>query len=299
MAVSYEFDDLCNMFPDITTEQLHELANDIAENGLQNPIVRWEGRILDGKNRLKACEMSRVKPEFVDWYPTNPENEDDSRREAFAYVVSLNLHRRQLTESQLALIAGRMANMGPGRHTEQSRSVSLEAAANAVGISRRTVSEGKRVVSKSSPKVVDAVRSGEVSVSDAGKISELPHEIQEAALDDVKSGTASTLVLAVRDRKSQFTPEDFDPSITAEKKWRDQSAAIESFCRTMADRFKECPRDEWLDDGHFKIANDQLKQSLSTLRLSKGVARCHHCDGSGCDKCRNTGFLIARLAKKQ
>jgi hypothetical protein len=46
-------------------DELHELAADIKERGLLQPIILdAKGRIFDGRNRLAACEIVGVEPQF-------------------------------------------------------------------------------------------------------------------------------------------------------------------------------------------------------------------------------------------
>jgi len=65
-----------------------QLVDDLREHGLLQPIVLHEGRILDGRNRYRACQHAGVEPRFEEWDGESPT----------AYVLSLNLHRRHLTE---------------------------------------------------------------------------------------------------------------------------------------------------------------------------------------------------------
>lgn len=81
-------------FPMLGTEELERLAADIAENGLQNPIVLdADGRILDGRNRWAACEIAGVTPATV-------LHEGD---DLAAFVLSQNVSRRHLTSGQQAM----------------------------------------------------------------------------------------------------------------------------------------------------------------------------------------------------
>jgi ParB-like chromosome segregation protein Spo0J len=85
------------LFPMLEPDELAELATDIAENGLQVPIVLdSKGHILDGRNRYEACVMANVEPQF--------ETFDGSEEEAKAYVLSINVHRRHLTKGQMAML---------------------------------------------------------------------------------------------------------------------------------------------------------------------------------------------------
>lgn len=83
------------MMPD---NELAELAADILKHGLLMNVVIYQGQIIDGRNRAKACELAGVKiktgiaelPE--DMLPTQ-------------FVLSLNKHRRHLTPGQRAAVA--------------------------------------------------------------------------------------------------------------------------------------------------------------------------------------------------
>lgn len=87
---------IADLFPMIARDELEELAEDIAENGLQEPIViaeiDGEWMLVDGRNRLAACRLANVIPHarVLDSDPT-------------AYVLSANVHRRHLTKGQQAM----------------------------------------------------------------------------------------------------------------------------------------------------------------------------------------------------
>src|SRR3954454_5306498 len=93
-----EFHPAANIFPLLTDEQLKTLATDIKTNGQQLPITRFmgpgtehRGKIIDGRNRLLACESAGIDPWIVD-------RNDIS--DPLAFVVSPNEHRRHLTSTQ-------------------------------------------------------------------------------------------------------------------------------------------------------------------------------------------------------
>lgn len=84
------------IFPLMGEEELKALAADIREHGQRHPIVRdGDGLIVDGRNRLAACELAGVEPRF----------EDVNGSDALALVVSLNVKRRNLTAAQRAIAA--------------------------------------------------------------------------------------------------------------------------------------------------------------------------------------------------
>ena len=95
MKTVYEFHDLCLIFPQADERTLSDMAKDIAINGLNDPIVLYEGKILDGRNRYLACQRANVEPTYMAYHGEDPLN----------FVVLKNLHRRHLTDQQRAFVA--------------------------------------------------------------------------------------------------------------------------------------------------------------------------------------------------
>jgi hypothetical protein len=61
------------LFPMLADDELEELAADIKERGLLQPIVLdADGRVLDGRNRLAACEIAGVEPRFITYEGNDP-----------------------------------------------------------------------------------------------------------------------------------------------------------------------------------------------------------------------------------
>jgi hypothetical protein len=171
-TVEYEYHPYADLFPLMGGDELAALAADIAANGLREKIVRHEGKVLDGRNRLRACELADVDPRFADYEGDDP----------LGFVVSKNLHRRHLTESQRAMVAGRLANLqAPKSGTRKA----VTAAAESLSVSPRSVDAARKVEADGVPELADAVEKGEVSVSAAAEVAKLPKADQRKA---VRSG---------------------------------------------------------------------------------------------------------------
>ena len=80
--------------PSADEDELESLIDDIRAHGLLDPIVLFEQRILDGRNRAAACEAAGVAPRYVEFH--------GAREEALMFVVSHNLKRRHLTKQAIA-----------------------------------------------------------------------------------------------------------------------------------------------------------------------------------------------------
>jgi hypothetical protein len=98
MKTQYEIHDVCKLFPNMKGKQFRDLKEDIELNGLVNPIIVYEGKLIDGKNRLKACQKLGIEPKIEEWKP-------NAGQSLVSFIVSLNLRRRHLTSSQRAVIA--------------------------------------------------------------------------------------------------------------------------------------------------------------------------------------------------
>jgi ParB-like nuclease domain len=92
--MTLEHHPIANIFPLLDGDNLQKLANDIKQEGLLQPVLLFEGKILDGRNRYCACRLAGVEPRFTEFEGT-PE-------EAVHRVWSLNEPRRHLTSDQRA-----------------------------------------------------------------------------------------------------------------------------------------------------------------------------------------------------
>ena len=83
-------------FPNITGKPFEDFVKDVLEEGVRHKVVLYEGRILDGRQRMRAVVENDVDVDFVDL----PAGADPIR-----FVLSSNNHRRHVGPSQRALIA--------------------------------------------------------------------------------------------------------------------------------------------------------------------------------------------------
>lgn len=198
------------LFPSMTDEEFGGLVDDIQEHGQREAIVLWNGQLVDGRNRLRACEQLGLEPAFA---------ELDEDTDPIQWVLSCNLHRRHLTASQRAMVAVKLKELlepeakerqrdggrkaGNGRPAEkvaanlpQPKSPrekdTRDRAAEAVNVSGKLVDAADKVIKSGSDELKDAVTSGKVAVTKAAKIAELPAVEQPEAIAEAITSPRKT-----------------------------------------------------------------------------------------------------------
>ena len=203
------------LFPFMSDEELDELAADIRAHGLLEPIVLLDGLVLDGRNRLRACEAAGVEPRFVDW---------DGSGDPAAWVISKNLKRRHLDTSQRGMVAGHLRHyhaaqakerqrvgqeagrhvqhgglpqicgkptqdLGPAATSRHERTAAADAARD-LNVSPRTVEHAVTVIERGIPELVAAVERGAVAVSAAAEATQFEPEEQRRVVELVEAGAS-------------------------------------------------------------------------------------------------------------
>jgi hypothetical protein len=89
VAELLEFHPLANMFPLMRGKDFDILVADVkAYGGLREKIMLYQGKILDGRNRYRACLQARIEPQF--------EQFEGTEAEARAHLNRANLFRLHL-----------------------------------------------------------------------------------------------------------------------------------------------------------------------------------------------------------
>jgi hypothetical protein len=165
--VIYEFHPLANVLPLVEGAEFDDLVADIGAHGLREPIVTFDDKILDGRNRYRACMAAGVEPIFTVYTGDDP----------VSYVISLNLRRRHLNESQRAMVAAKLATLKLGDN-QHSEGLPIGRGSELLNVGERTVARAREVVEHGASELVQAVERGQVSVSAAADIATMPADDQ-------------------------------------------------------------------------------------------------------------------------
>tara|TARA_R110002073_G_scaffold76548_6_gene185856 strand:- start:10602 stop:11507 length:906 start_codon:yes stop_codon:yes gene_type:complete len=190
---------VADLFPMLPADEAAELSLDVGMYGLREAITLYDGELLDGRNRLKACRDAGVEPVFETYDGDDP----------VGFIISKNIRRRQLSPSQRAMIAAEIARLAPGRPKKASAAepvsdplfeevpdrdggsmtensahgqsfaengahgpgfASVDAAARQMDVGVRTIGRAKAVREQGCPALVKAVEDGGVSLRAAERI---------------------------------------------------------------------------------------------------------------------------------
>lgn len=198
-----EHHEFAEMFPPLIGDDYLELRNDIKAKGLKVPIVRYKDKILDGRNRKKVCDELGIEPRYVDYTDDDP----------LGYVLSMNLHRRHLNESQRAMIAAGLVNTRRGERTDLGGDlasgselpvnlpkVTQEDAAKKMKVSEKSVRNAKKVKEEGTDEQIEAINDGSKT------INKVMREIEQAKKADEPAETTPSALTTIPVAETSANP---------------------------------------------------------------------------------------------
>ena len=171
-----------NIFPEAKKEDFERLKADIEANGFDKsqPITTYEGEILDGWNRLKACQELEIAPVFTKFI--------GSAADAIAFVMRTN-KRRNLNSGQWATIAAEaeelMAAIAESVETARREKISETKKAAATPDKKLSDVQKSHHADTTATKSAELFNTNRTYVNNAVKMKEAAPEVFEK----VKAGT--------------------------------------------------------------------------------------------------------------
>ena len=220
VVCGYPVHPACGLLPMMSQDALVELAADIAAHGQRQPIHIYEGRLLDGRNRLQACQIAGVEPQLSQWKGDDP----------VRWVLSLNFHRRHLSDPQKSVVGARAEALlmersdaeradaestaaevvapEPVPTQRESAKAARQTAATLMNVSPRAIARGRKLIDEAVPELVRAVEQGQVSLVQASRVAELDRDRQE---EIVAQGPAAMVGVAKQMQQARAAK---NPSLT-------------------------------------------------------------------------------------
>lgn len=209
------FHEVAEIFPLMRGEEFVALKQDIRANGLREPIWTYQGKIIDGRNRFRACQETGTDPVFREW---------DGVGSLVAFVISLNLHRRHLDSGQkaacaleaLPLLEAEAKKRQGSRNDITQKFAECESgeardkAAELFDTNRQYVSDAKKI-KEEDPALFDKVKSGETGIVQAKR------EIKERKREERREENRQKIALvesptkAIEQQAAKFATIVIDP----------------------------------------------------------------------------------------
>ena len=227
---TYQPHPVATLFPllDPASQRYRDLVASISRNGLLTPIVLdGVGRILDGRNRLRACKDAKVEPRFVKFSELKLGlNKDHERVGEDEFAFDTNVARRDLTDDQRVAICASYGdyvkanprgaprgniNNKPAAKSQLDRTDQLTSSQGATrkklatkaGVSERKAGQALKVVRKN-PALAKRVSSGELRLHEAEKVVDKAEAVSKAATPPaVPQADASVTWVSVGDQVSK------------------------------------------------------------------------------------------------
>lgn len=183
----------------LTTHEYEALERSILSEGCRDALVLWGDILIDGHNRYAICQKHGIP------YKTVQNDNFGAIEDVMLWMIDNHLARRSVSDFQRGMLALRKKAILSARVKAQKKAESeaspegapepaperpplatREEIAKVAGISSNTVSRIEKIQKTATPELVEAVRTGTISLNAAAAVASLPSEEQVAAVSGGK-----------------------------------------------------------------------------------------------------------------
>ena len=255
----YEQHSLSAAFPAMSEEELQNLKDSIDVIGVQNPIVIYEGKIIDGWHRYKvATELGMPCPAVHLAEDIDPQD----------FVLANNKARRHLNRGQIAMAYNtKVYQWYPqGKTSKPLLSKVLKSAeelAKLSGTSKSSIEQAKSVLKNGAKPVQEAVQNGRISLRRGAKISRLDLESQFKALTEPPEPRPSMLDGNVPSEEELMA---MDLAMEADLKQVHELLEADDKLKELWEKNKQL--NHWYSTGQSRIAS-MMREKSECIKLCK------------------------------
>ena len=231
-------EELRSFIDPLTHNEYAALERSLLAEGCRDALVLWGEVLIDGHNRYDICKKHNI--EFRTVQNTNFASLDD----VMLWVIDNHLARRSVSDYQRGVLALRKKDIVAARVAQRAAEPDAPAAADAPNVpesppwntredvakaarvSSNTISQIERIQKAATPELVEAVRSGTISINAAANVASLPEAVQKAAVAGGKK-ELQQMARQVREQKAgSRPPKEKEPEADVEADLRAQVASL-------------------------------------------------------------------------
>lgn len=178
------------LIPPLTPEEYADLTDNLLRDGCRDPLSLWGDVLIDGHNRHELCTKHGIA------FKTVQIDGLESRDDAKLWIGCNQLGRRNLSGFQRAELALMMKPIEEAKAKERqarkpadsvvqnsSQQKTRDTIADLAGVSHDTIRKVEAIKESATPEIIQAARTGALSVNLAAQVAELPDEAQQAVSD--------------------------------------------------------------------------------------------------------------------
>lgn len=193
-------EELENLLPKLEVEKYNLLKADIIKNGCINPIIVWNGLIVDGHNRYRICKENNIEFKTKEMNFAN-------KQEAMIWAWTTQKARRNVDDGTLFRIAEKFrpyyeqkAKEQQGKRTdlfqkpekseettfvpndinvEEEKSDTIQKLADIAGVGRNTMNKVIQIQKHAPEPIKDAVESNVISINKGYELTKRVKDVPE------------------------------------------------------------------------------------------------------------------------
>ncbi len=269
-----------SLIPPLTPDEYKQLEANLIADGCRDPLVTWQGVLLDGHNRLEICNRLGIE------YQTVPKLSINNRTEAKDWIITNQLGRRNLQPFQRAELALKLKpsieaaakekyNKTVGRPKSSMKSTTKstkpidtrKTLAEKAGVSEDTIRKAEHIIEHADEETKASLRAGKTTINKEYKKIEAkdqpkPKPVAGNVLDQIAGDVKElrSILRAVDDVRK----------------------------RTSAIVKKKGLVSAWLWP---QMLSQYVHNFSKEIRKAIPHALCPACQGNQCDQCNHTGYV--------
>jgi hypothetical protein len=172
----------------LTANEYAALERSLLAEGCRDALVLWGDVLIDGHNRHAICRQHGIA------FNTVQNTSFDSLDDVMLWMIDNHLARRSVSDFQRGVLALRKKDLVAARIAQQAGKPELDATpsqpplgtrdeiAKVARLSSNTIGQIEKIQKDATPQLVEAVRSGTISINAAATVASLSEAEQVAAV---------------------------------------------------------------------------------------------------------------------